>query len=63
MDTPLWLWKNVLICWDIFPVSFPVSTGWHGVSVLGNNPGLQITKQVLFPTACKGLQNCMLCWS
>jgi len=54
INTPWWVWKNVLIYWAISLAFFPVLTGWCSVSVW---------RIILFPTAYEGLQNCMLCWS
>jgi len=62
MSTP-WVWKNVLICWDIYLAFYPVLTGWCNVSVCGNNLGIQVTRPLLFSAAYEGVQNCMLCWS
>jgi hypothetical protein len=36
-------------------------TGWCSTSVWETNLGLQVTKPILFSTACQSLQNCMPC--
>jgi len=63
MNTPWWLWKNVLICWVISAGFFPVSSGWCSVSMWGNSHGLQAAKPISFSTAYEGSQNCKLCLS
>jgi hypothetical protein len=45
MNTPWWVWKNVVICQAISPAFFPVPTACS-VSVQGNNLGMQKTKPI-----------------
>jgi len=49
MNTPLWLWRNVLIYWVIFPSLLHVTSGWCSVSAnVKSNLGLQDTKPTFF---------------
>jgi len=41
MDTPWWVWKDVLIRWVISSALCPILIGWCIVSVQGNDLGLK----------------------